>query len=251
MPVSSSGHLSLFQYFSHAIEENLTLNIAVHMGTLLTVVVYYRKDISSLFMGLLRRQQESVQMFALIVCASLPTGVIGLLMKKKMDWVLTHPLVAGVCLGITGLILQLPKKKASPFDFDMRPGFGISFPTAFIIGIVQGLAVLPGISRSGSTIVAGLLLGMSPSNASRFSFLISIPAILAAGLLELKDGTHSLNLSDLTIGFAVSFVTGLLAISWMVRLTAKRQFRVFSYYALTISVLSVTLYLLGLGRGIL
>lgn len=249
LPVSSSGHLTLFQYFSKDLNEDLSLNIAVHIGTLLTILIFYRSDLSEIFRGCLKREREAVSMVMMVVVASIPTAVLGLLMKKKMGWILTHPVVAGSCLAITGVILFLSDRIRVSQSF--QSGFGASYGRAFIIGLVQGMAVLPGISRSGSTIIAGLFLGMNPKNASRFSFLISVPAICGAALLEVMDLQEGIQWSSLLIGAVVSFLTGMLAIAWMVRLTLNGHLKAFSYYVFAISALFLTCYFSGWGQGIL
>ena len=248
LPVSSSAHLSLFQYFSGDIEDNLTLNVAVHVGTLCTVLVYYRRDLVGIFRGSIRKDPISINMLVLIVVANLPTAVLGLFLKKKLDWALTHPLVATCCLLITGALLFVSEKVK--VKRAAARGFGIGFRQALIIGGVQGLAVLPGISRSGVTIVMGLFLGMNPGNASRFSFLISLPAILGAAFVELVSHEAQVNFNQLWLGMLVSFVTGLFAISWMVRFTQRIHFKVFAFYVTFISISFLILYAGGWGRGI-
>ncbi len=249
LPVSSSGHLSLFQYFSKEIGENLSLNIAVHIGTLLTILIFYRSDIRDILSGLMKREKEATSMTLLILTASVPTAVIGLLMKKKAGWILTNPGVAGVCLLITGIILFVSDRIKVRQNFQL--GFGIGYGQALLIGLVQGFAVLPGISRSGSTIVAGLFLGMNPKNASRFSFLISIPAIAGAGLLEAMELSEGVEIGSLLVGGIVSFLTGLVAISWMVRVTMKGHLKVFSYYVFSLSLVFLVCYSMGWGQGLI
>ena len=249
LPVSSSGHLSVFQYFSSSINDNLSLNIAVHLGTLLTVCVYYRSDLKEILVGLFRWDRHAVHMSFSIVVASIPTGIIGLMMKKNAESILTNPYVSGVCLLITAIMLFLSDKISIKENF--QEGFGIPLSKAFIIGIVQGFAVLPGISRSGSTIIAGLMLGMNPRNASRFSFLISLPAILGAGLLEFKDLNNSMDISSFVIGGITSFLVGLFAISWMVKLTLKGNLKVFSYYLFAVAGLFLCCLALGVGKGLI
>lgn len=247
LPVSSSGHLSLFQYFSKEINENLSLNIAVHMGTLLTILIYYRSDLKEIIKGFLNKDKEAIGMIMMIVVASVPTAIIGLVLKKKADWILTNPVVAAGCLCITGLILLVSDKIQKGESF--QTGFGIGFKQAFLIGIVQGMAALPGISRSGSTIVMGLFLGMNPKNASRFSFLVSVPAIMGAGLLEVLDLESSVDISSLLIGGVVSFVTGLAAIALMVKLTMNGQLKYFAYYVFGVSGLFFLCYFNGWGQN--
>lgn len=249
LPVSSSGHLSLFQYFAKSMDEDLSLNVAVHIGTLFTILFYYRKDILFILSGVLKKEKEAIQMVLLMGVASVPTAIIGLLMKKKAGWILTNPVVASACLLITGAFLLWSDKLK--VHHGNQKGFGIDFRKALMIGTVQGFAVLPGISRSGSTIVSGLALGMTPTNASRFSFLISLPAIAGAGLLEFKDIEGGVDLNRLFIGGIVSFVTGLIAISWMVQLTQKNQLKYFAYYVIAISVAFLAVYSLGWGHNAL
>ncbi len=250
LPVSSSGHLSLFQYFSKDLDEDLSLNIAVHVGTLFTIIIYYRKDLMDLLMGVLKARKEALNMTFLIVVASVPTAIMGLLMKKKIGWILTHPLVAALCLLVTALILFVSNRVSS----EKKPpeeGFGISWSQALLIGLVQGFAVLPGISRSGSTIVTGLFLKMDPHNAARFSFLISLPAIAGAGLLEFLDLESGINGTRLVLGAVVSFLTGLLAISWMVKLTLGGRLKGFSLYLCLLSLAFLVCYTLGWGENII
>jgi len=249
LPVSSSGHLAMFSYFSASIQEDLSLNIAVHVGTLLTILIYYRRDILELVGGVVIGNKNSIQMVGLILVASIPTGIIGILMKKNLNWVLTHPLVAANCLLVSALILWLSDRARTAQN--PAEGFGITYWKAFLIGTVQGFAVLPGISRSGSTIVAGLFLGMSPQNGARFSFLISVPAIAGAGLLELMSAEEAMDFQSLSLGALISFVTGLIAIHWMVKVTLQRRLRAFAYYLVPVALLFIALYSFGIGEGAL
>ena len=248
LPVSSSGHLSLFQYFSNNIEENLSLNIAVHVGTFFTILIYYRKDIVRILKGFIQGDPASRKMVGLVLIASVPTAIIGLSLRKSMGWALTHPVVTAFCLLITGGILLASERIQIKKNQDQ--GFGIGLKEALVIGVVQGVAVLPGISRSGSTIVTGLFLGMNPGNASRFSFLISLPAIFGAAFFEFFSDTAPVNLTQFCFGALVSFITGLFAISWMVNLTKRVQFRAFAFYVIFISISFLILYSTGWGRGI-
>lgn len=249
LPVSSSGHLSLFQYFSHNLHDNLSLNIAVHLGTLLTVVLYYRHDLIQMAQGFFKGQAQAVRMVLLIGVASFPTAVLGLFIKKMGGWLLTNPVVAAFGLLVTGGILFLTER--IQVKQQSTQGFGLSYKQAFCIGLVQGFAVLPGISRSGSTIVMGLFLGMSSANAARFSFLISLPAILGAGLLEFKDLDQGVEWSPFLIGGVVSFVTGLFAITWMVRLTEKGRLKPFGYYVTCLALVFLAAYSMGWGQNII
>lgn len=239
LPVSSSGHLTLFEsLFGHA-EGNLSVNIALHLGTLLTILIFYKSDITRLLVGLIRRESESITMFLQIIVASIPTAIIGFFMKKKMEWLLTDPVMASIGLCITGWILLMSQKSFQrKKDFNLE-AFGIDYKTAFLIGVAQGFAVLPGVSRSGSTIVSGLFLGMDTRNAARFSFLISVPAIFGAGLLEFLGAEQQISVTYLGLGAFVSFITGLIAISLMVRLVQTNKLKPFAYYVFLIALLSL------------
>lgn len=242
LPVSSSGHLTLFQFFTDAFQESLTLNIAVHLGTLLTVLIFYRKDIIEILRGCLKREKKALQQCLFIVIAVLPTGVMGLFIKKVFPEVLISPMVSSICLMFTGLVLFSTKKIKS--NDKRNTIFGMTAKIAFILGCVQGCAVLPGLSRSGLTIVAALWLGVDRQNAAKFSFLISVPAIFGAGLLELLGETAHFDWVQMGIGILASFLVGLFAIYWMVRLTESKKLSSFAYYVWGIGLLTLGFQLL-------
>ncbi len=248
LPVSSSGHLSLFQYFSKDMQDNLSLNVAVHIGTLFTILFYYRKEIVGILQGLLKKEKESQKIVLFLMIASVPTGIIGIIMKKNMEWILTSPLVAAMGLIVTGSFLLLSGRMA--VSLEPSKAYGLNPKKAFLIGLIQGFAVLPGISRSGSTILCGLFLGLNPKNAAQFSFLVSLPALMGAGLLEFMDSSQPLVYSELLLGALVSFVTGIFAISWMVKLTQSGRLQGFGYYVITLGVCFLILFSMGLGENI-
>lgn len=237
LPVSSSGHLTLFQFFTDAFEESLTLNIAVHLGTLLTVLIFYRKDIAQILRGVLKKEKEALGQSLFIIVAVFPTGVMGLFIKKFFSSILVNPMVSSICLMVTGAVLFSTKRL--PATLKNKGPFGMSLKTAFLLGCVQGCAVLPGLSRSGLTIVAALWMGVDRKNAAKFSFLISVPAIFGAGLLELLGESHALDGVQLGIGVLVSFLVGLFAIYWMVRFTESKRLSSFSYYVWAVGLLTL------------
>jgi len=226
LPVSSSGHLTLMQYFSENIPESLSLNIAVHLGTLLTILVFYRRDLLALITGFFKGERDSLHMVGFIFAASLPTALIGLTFKKALPFLLTSPWLVGICLLLTGCVLITAKCAPVSSVQDGR----LSYKKAIVLGFVQGIAVLPGLSRSGLTIVSALWLGVEREAAARFSFLISVPAILGAGLLEWVSGEESIAMTPLVTGAVVSFLVGLGAIYLVVWLTKNQRLSSFSYY---------------------
>lgn len=250
LPVSSSGHIVVAQKFFGRVSQDLSLNIAVHMGTLLTIFIYYRQQWFNLFQGLFKRETVAMGEAKLIILATLPTGVIGLAVKKYGGWVLTSPLVAGVGFLVTGFVLFSESKVKEPKEQSTGKSHGGAGPGkvfwyhALLLGAVQGLAVLPGLSRSGLTIVSGLWLGLGRENSARLSFFISVPAILGAALLEVLEGFPSSGGWDLFLAAAVSFGVGLLAISMVVGLTHKNRLSTFRWYLWPLG-LGVTFLALG------
>ncbi|MCD4678168.1 MAG: undecaprenyl-diphosphate phosphatase, partial [Desulfobacula sp.] len=202
LPVSSSGHLVLGQIFFGITQYQLTFDISVHMGTLLAVLVVYSSDIlamiSSVF-GFLSKavlfkpvshlvnKDKNLQLAGLIVIGSIPTAIIGLVLKQLEHVLFTSEVLVGLMLILTGTILWVSRNYY--FSENKTSGFGNK--NALLIGVSQGLAVIPGISRSGTTIAVGMFLGLDRHTAAKFSFLLSIPAILGAQVLSIKDMFNS------------------------------------------------------------
>jgi len=201
LPVSSSGHLVLFQQLFGLKEAELFFDVCVHLGTLLAVLMVFRQEIIKIIAAVMRlfspnappktilqkiESDADLKMALLIVIGSIPTAVLGFLFRGIADWLFASAFITGLMLIVTGLLLWFARWSATVIA---QPGADRLTPgKAFIIGIVQGLAIIPGISRSGSTISVGLLLGIGREMAARYSFLLSIPAIIGAGVLSLKEG---------------------------------------------------------------
>jgi undecaprenyl-diphosphatase len=201
LPVSSSGHLVLFQQLFGLKQAELFFDVCVHVGTLLAVVVVFRQEIINIIAAMMRlfsktgpphtiRQRiesdADLKMALLIVIGTLPTAVLGFLFRGIADRLFASAFIVGMMLIITGLLLWLTRWAAP--DVAQTGATRLTPGKAFTVGIVQGLAIIPGISRSGSTISLGMLLGIRREMAARYSFLLSIPAIIGAGLLSLKEG---------------------------------------------------------------
>ena len=233
LPVSSSGHLVLSQNLLGLQEPLLAFDISVHVGTLFAIAIYFFKDIVALVKALVRwlsvlpdRQaaaglmaaDREVRMALLIITGSVPTAVIGLLFKEIAETVFSSVTLVGVMLIITGVVLWGTRWLG-------KQGHGIRQVTvknSLIVGVVQGLAIMPGISRSGATIAAGLFLGFDRETAARYSFLLSIPAVAGAGLLGAKDlfGQGGLPLAVIAAGALSSCLVGYASLKllvWMVR----------------------------------
>ncbi len=233
LPISSSGHLiilqSIFDQCGIRIEEKLTVGIILHLGTLLAILVFYWQRLWALF-GKDRR------VVALILVGSIPAAAVGFTLKKYATGVLESPLVAGGLLIVTGLMLLWGSRHQGG-QSECRD---LSYRRAFYIGVFQAFAILPGISRSGSTIASGLACGLKRAEAATFSFLLAIPAIGGAGLLEIKDLVerasetgavpNGVPVYALVLGGLVSFFVGWASLAWLVRWLEKGRLQLFAWW---------------------
>jgi undecaprenyl-diphosphatase len=246
LPVSSSGHIGLLQrWFAPFREPDLSYTILLHLGTLAALLFYFRADLRQLAVGLLRCRAappapdhplagREFSYVLLLAAAMIPTAIIGISMKRFSMAILARPAGIGWMLLITGALLAAPRL----LGLKRRPHRPITLGQALLIGAVQGFAVLPGISRSGSTIVAGILAGMEDSDAARFSFHLSIPAIIGAAVFEgIGTGSWHNWFSAVEIaGFLVAAVSGFVAIDCMLRVVRKRRLELFSYYCVAVGL---------------
>ena len=239
-PISSSGHLVLIQKFFNITEPSLSFNISLHMGTLIAVILVFFKDIKAIFLSLLNiahnisskknfqniiKQDKNIKLTGFIITGSIPTVFLGFFFEKYLYTICSSVLVVGFMLIITGTFLWFTQKiKVNIKDFN--------FKKAFFIGFCQGIAVLPGISRSGITIAAGLFTGIDKKTAIRFSFLLSIPAIIGAEILTLKDLIETgFFINNATLyGIFISFITGYCALKWLLKIVEKGQLYFFAPY---------------------
>ena len=238
LPVSSSGHLVLMQNLLDMRQHRLTLDIAVHLGTALSVITIYIHAIKKLFQQSFKTEGggQARQLLFTLFLASLPTALIGLGFKKFFTGLFHNLDVVGVCFIFTGVLLFLTRKSKpaeSGQNFLQFNEFKApKWWQALIIGIAQGAAIAPGISRSGTTIAAGLLLGIDRKTAAFFSFLLSLPAILGASLiqaLEIKSLPEAF-LWQLILGIFVSYLAGLCGLWAVLNLVKRGRLEVFSLY---------------------
>ncbi|MBU1240291.1 undecaprenyl-diphosphate phosphatase [Myxococcota bacterium] len=238
LPISSSGHLVLMER-GFGLTPSLTLNVFLHVGSLGAIICYYIKDVKKILVDSFNvvrgrlKGSERQEILKLIVATAI-TGVIGLLLEKPLGAIFSGPRgkfwLSG-CFFVTALIL------ASLFLIKNRKtALTLSWKGAMLIGLVQGFAVFPGISRSGSTIVAAMLLGLSGERAARFSFLLAIPIIGGAGLLEARHlGTIS-NGGPVLAGVLTSFAVGFACLWFLVKLINRGKMAWFSFYLVPLSV---------------
>lgn len=250
LPVSSSGHLVLGQHLLNIQNADvLAFDVYVHFGTLISVCVIFRRDIRDILLALWTmvrsgnwkaayRDNEHVRLASAILIGSIPAAIVGLKFHDEIEQAFSDPKLVAVNLIITGLILFVTRL-SRPVE-GRRPGPW----SALIIGFAQAVAILPGISRSGSTISTAMYLRLSPSLAARFSFLLAIPVIGGAALLETKamvqQGMES-GFAPFAIGLAVSALTGYLAIKLLLRLIERGKFSLFAYYCFALGIAGILL----------
>lgn len=252
LPVSSSGHLQIGQHLLGVQEGGLTFDIVVHVATVLSTLVVLRKEVTWIFKGLFKWSGylNNEQQYALnILISMIPIGIVGLFFKDYVDEIFNESLtIVGLCLLVTAFLLALthfyrPQERTK-----------ISPVHAFVIGLAQACAVLPGLSRSGSTIATGLLMGNSRQSLAQFSFLMVIPPILGEALLDFKHmvapsaeyiAEHGevtqVPVLSLAIGFIAAFVSGCLACKWMIAFVKQCKLIYFAIYCAIIGVVALCL----------
>lgn len=232
LPISSSGHLVFFQSLFGMKAPQLFFDVMLHFGTLLAVLLYFRKDISGLLRGIgstvtqRGRNEGGMILFIWILVASLPTGLMGILFKDWFESFFAQPKTVGAMLLVTGMTLWLTRWTKQ----EGRDLTKMRWMDALLIGVAQGLAIIPGISRSGATISAALFLGLNRQLAGRFSFLLSIPAILAATVLELRKVDSVSEIHIASFGATIAFLIGLLSLAFLMKVIQKGTLHHFSYY---------------------
>ncbi len=228
LPVSSSGHLVIGETLLGGVGEGILFEVAVHVGTLGAILLFYRARIFELIGGVLRRDASALRYAAKLVVATLPAVAVGLLLKDTVEAAFDNPALVGVALLGTGAILLTTKRTVHTGTLE-EPSWG----QALGIGFAQALAIVPGISRSGTTVAAGMALGLAPMAATEFSFLMAVAAISGAAILALPDAQAASPevVRACLIGGAVALASGLAALWLFVRLLRDRRFHLFAWYA--------------------
>ena len=236
LPVSSSGHLVLAQHwFGQFTGITLLFDIMLHLATVIAIIVYFRQDLWTLVLGVVGYSTNGESIFSgeerktlgFVILASIPTAILGLVIGQMGIEVLGRPDLVGVLLIVTGVVLWAARgRQADRGMKDMTP------IDAITVGVVQGLAVFPGISRSGATIAGGVWLGLDRELAARFSLLISIPAIFGASVLEVTKAIGHVQppIGPFMAGMLVATAVGYFSISLILRLVRQDHFHRFSYY---------------------
>ena len=246
LPVSSSGHLAIgANLFGLSGEENLTFTVMVHVATVLATIVVLWKEIVWLFTDLFKwKWNEGTRYIVNILVSMIPIAIVGFFFKDKVEELFgSGLLVVGICLLVTAALLAF-SHFAKP-----RQRENISPWHAFVIGIAQAVAVLPGLSRSGSTIATGLLLGNKKEKLAQFSFLMVIPPILGEALLDTKDmmemgienAMAGLPVTSLIVGFLAAFIFGCIACRWMINIVKRGKLIWFAVYCAIVGIATIVL----------
>ena len=246
LPISSSGHLVIVPYiFGWHIpaQQGFVFDVLVQLGTLLAVIVYFRKDLYRIILavinGLLRKQpfsEPSARMGWLLILATIPAIIAGVLFRDPVERAFGSPVAAALFLLVTAAFLVIAER----FGKRNRLLESVTWLDALIIGLFQAVSLLPGISRSGSTITGGMLRNLDRTSAARFSFLMSVPVMLGAGTLAVYDliqsPSFSAQIPTLVAGFITAFIVGYLAIRWLLAFLVKRPLYLFAIYCVAVSV---------------
>lgn len=240
LPVSSSGHLVLFQHLLGIQEPPLTFDIMVHVGTLVAVFIAFWPDIADII------RKPFNRLTYLIIVGCIPAGLAGYILQDLFEKSFSSVLVVGLGLLFTGAILMAAEKYSRAYT-GLKEIHETTYMDVIWIGLMQALAIVPGISRSGSTISAGLFMGMDRVFAARFSFLLSIPVILGAAMLQLKDiaavGMNGITLIPMTVGFITAIGFGYFAIKIVLQIINQGRLSVFSYYCWALGAIALVAYL--------
>ncbi len=247
LPVSSSGHLVLGSKILDFQGQGVAFDIFVHLGTLLAVVLVFRKDllemiIAPLLMARGNKDPEVRQFFFLaiyVIVGTIPVVIIGLLLKDHIDSIFKSDLIVYCMLAVTGILMLLT-------TILKERGMPLNCSRAFLIGIAQAIAIMPGLSRSGSTIFTGMALGLSRETAAKFAFIMSVPAILGAVVLKSGDMLLTANSTDgllvIAVGTVMAAVSGYFSIILLLDIIKQNRLQWFGYYCLTVSFIGLISY---------
>ena len=252
LPVSSSGHLVLVPWWLGWEDPGLAFDALLHWGTLLAVVLYFWRDWWGMVLALGRKvrgepSRDGDHLLLAILVGTIPAALLGFLLEDFFEGLFGQPATVSVFMIITGFLLVFAERWTQTHQ-QGRAMTKLSYLDAVFVGVGQALAIAPGISRSGSTIAAGLIRGLDRPAAARFSFLLGTPIIFGAGLLKLKDlleiGAGATGFTPLIVGFLAAFISGVLAIRYLLRYLQNHTLYIFAYYVWAVALLSLGRYFL-------
>ena len=234
LPISSSAHLIIFPYLFGWEESGLAFDVALHFGTMMAVILIFFKDWWNLFVGAIKDVKEKKKttngkMFWYLIIATIPAALAGVLLDNVIEDV-----IIALALAIMGLLIYVGDKWASKHYKKETEFEDITLKQALIVGISQAFAVIPGFSRSGTTILAGRLQGISKEAITKFTFLLSVPVICGATILKVGDLALT---KEVIVGIITSFATGIIAIKFLLRYIKKHDFSIFAFYRVILAII--------------
>lgn len=250
LPISSSAHLFIIPWlFNWRIPE--AFDVALHFGTLLAIGIFFFKDWIELIKGgyksiVKKEKSPAGRMFLYIVIATIPGGLIGFILDKYAEEMLSQPIIIAIALMVMGVTLYIVDKKAkNKTNYD-----DLSFKQTFVIGLSQALAFIPGVSRSGITMTTGRLLGIKREAVAKYSFMLSAPIVLAATVFKLKEFIEYFLIADVIgiiafiLGVLASFIVGIFVIKFLLEFLKKGSFKVFAVYRIIIGVIVILAFIM-------
>jgi undecaprenyl-diphosphatase len=239
LPVSSSAHLAIVPWLFGWKDQGLAFDVALHLGTLLALLIYYGKDWIAMLSSVVKGGREERRLLLFLIVASIPGAIFGLLFEKQAETIFRSPLLIACTMTALGLLLSIADRSKK-----LRRTFNdITLGDAFLIGLSQAFAIIPGVSRSGVTITTALALKVRREDAANFSFLMATPIIAGAGLIKAHELVSNGLDSALAAGFIASAVFGLLAISMLINYVRRRSYQPFVWYRIAFAIIVVIAYL--------
>jgi undecaprenyl-diphosphatase len=239
LPVSSSAHLVLFPWLFAWEDPGLAFDVALHLGSLLALLVYYWRQWVAMGLSVVRPDPAARRLLMLLIVASIPGAIIGLLLEKQAETVFRSPILIACTLGLMGVVLWA----ADVMGRNVKKMEQLTLGNAILIGLSQALAIITGVSRSGSTITVGRILGVARQDAANFSFLMATPIIAGAGLHEMPKIMHGGISAVVVAGFVSSALFSLIAIAALVKFVRTRTYQPFAWYRIAFAVLVAVVYL--------
>jgi undecaprenyl-diphosphatase len=238
LPISSSAHLIIVPWLFKWNDPGLVFDVALHLGTLVALLIYYWREWALMAASIFNGDRQRQRLLMMLVVASIPGALIGLLFEKQAETIFRSPPLIAIALAALGVVLWYSDQSAP----QTRKMSEITFGDAILIGLSQAFAIVPGVSRSGSTITAGRLLRLERRDAANFSFLMATPIIAGAGLFEGRHLIHEGVTGDVVAGFVTAAIFGLIAIAGLIHYLRTRTYKAFAWYRLAVAVLVIAVY---------
>jgi undecaprenyl-diphosphatase len=239
LPVSSSAHLVLVPWLLNWQDEGLAFDVALHLGTLLALLIYYWREWLAMGASLVNGDTQRRRLLFCLIIASIPGAIIGLAFEKQAETVFRSPILIAAALALLGIALWLFDR----FEPQRRAMVDMTYFDALLIGLSQAFAIIPGVSRSGSTITMARIVRINREDSANFSFLMATPIIAGAGLVESRHLLANGISRDVWIGFAAAAVFGLISIAALIRFVRTRTYEPFAWYRIAVAVLVVAVFL--------